>query len=94
MDRIAKWISELVLLVLLLALLGLVASVVFGTGIPFLAGIQDNIMKVLGVLAKNQVIGLIALAILAGIYNTCAAGSSGGSAQAASGPPPGGPPTG
>lgn len=69
-DRARSWIVKITELGLLLVALGIVLQILFGTAVPFLGGdIVGNLMKLLGALGSNGVVGLVAIAVILYLFN-------------------------
>ena len=76
MNRIKGWIGELTDITVSLVALGVAAAIVFGDAVPFLDSVLSNLIGVIDSLGQNGVVGIIVLAILAGMY-----GGRGGSSM-------------
>ena len=68
MNRIKGWIGELTDITVSLVALGVAAAIVFGDAVPFLDSVLSNLIGVIDSLGQNGVVGIIVLAILAGMY--------------------------
>ena len=69
-NRTRDWIVRITELGLLLIALGVVLQILFGTAVPFIGGdIVGNLMKLVGALGNNGVVGLIAIAIILYLFN-------------------------
>ena len=62
-------IGSLTGIVVALVGLGVAAGVVFGSGVPFVGGVLDNLLALVDTLGANGLIGLIVLAVLLDPYN-------------------------
>ena len=51
-----------------LVALGVAAGVVFGSGVPFVGGVLDNLLDLVNTLGANGLVGLIVLAVLLEMY--------------------------
>ena len=45
------------------------AGVVFGSGVPFVGSVLDNLLALVDTLGANGLVGLIVLAVLLDLYN-------------------------
>ncbi len=61
-------IGSLTGIIVSLVALGVAAGVVFGSGVPFVGGVLDNMLSLVGTLGDNGLIGLIVLAVLLDMY--------------------------
>ena len=68
MNRIKGWIGELTDITVALVALGVAAGVVFGMDVPFVGAVLSNLIDVINTLGDAGVVGIIALAILSGMY--------------------------
>ena len=51
-----------------LVALGVAAGVVFGSGVPFVGGVLDNLLNLVNTLGGEGLVGLIVLAVLLDLY--------------------------
>ena len=51
-----------------LVALGVAAGVVFGSGVPFVGGVLDNLLDLVNTLGSQGLVGLIVLAVLLELY--------------------------
>ena len=68
-EEIRKWISEFIEIFLLLAALGLIAEILFGSKVPFGGGIIANLTGLVRTLGENGFVGLIALGTVFLLFN-------------------------
>ena len=69
-DKGKAWIVRITELGLLIIALKIVLQILFGTTVPFLDNnIIDNLIKLLNSLNSNDVVGLIAIAIVLYLFN-------------------------
>ncbi len=64
-----KYIGEIIELSLLLVALGVAAEILFGPAVPFLGGVVTNLVGLIGTLAENGFVGLVALGVI--LYLFC-----------------------
>jgi len=64
LDNVKTWIKDITEVGLSLIALGVVAEIIFGSGIPFVGGIVANLTALIATLGGAGVAGLIALAII------------------------------
>ena len=62
-------IGQLTSIIVALILLGVVAGVVFGSGLPFVDGVLDGLLGLVNTLGDNGLVGLIVLAVLLHLYS-------------------------
>ena len=62
-------IGQLTSIIVALILLGVVAGVVFGSGLPFVGGVLDGLLGLVNTLGDNGLVGLIVLAVLLHLYS-------------------------
>ena len=68
--KVKEWVDRIVEMGLLLVALGVVMQILFGSAVPFLGGdITGNLVKLVGSLGSNGVVGLIAIAIILHLFN-------------------------
>ena len=69
-DRVTRWIGDIVELGLALVALGIVIQILFGDAASFLtADIVGNLIALIKSLGDNGLVGLIALAIILYLYH-------------------------
>ena len=61
-------IGSLTGIIVSLVALGVAAGVVFGSGVPFVGGVLDNILNLVNTLGGEGLVGLIVLAVLLDLY--------------------------
>lgn len=61
-------IGSLTGIIVSLVALGVAAGVVFGSGVPFVGGVLDNLLDLVNTLGANGLVGLIVLAVLLEMY--------------------------
>ena len=61
-------IGSLTGIVVSLVALGVAAGVVFGSGVPFVGGVLDNLLGLVNTLGGEGLVGLIVLAVLLDLY--------------------------
>ena len=61
-------IGSLTGIIVSLVALGVAAGVVFGSGVPFVGGVLDNLLDLVNTLGANGLVGLIVLAVLLDMY--------------------------
>ena len=61
-------IGSLTGIIVSLIALGVAAGVVFGSGVPFVGGVLDNLLDLVNTLGANGLVGLIVLAVLLEMY--------------------------
>ena len=69
MGKIKGWIGELTDIAVALVALGVAAGVVFGD-VPFVGAVLGNLIDLINALGDNDVVGIIVLAILSGMYGS------------------------
>lgn len=68
MDQVRTIIGQLVDILLALVALAIVATVLFGTNLPFFGGVVNNLVGIVDSLGKNGLVGLIALGIILWLF--------------------------
>jgi hypothetical protein len=68
LEEVKKWLSEITEIFLLLVALGIVFEILAGPNVPFFGGIVQNLTGLLTILGKEQLVGLIALAIIVYLF--------------------------
>ena len=61
-------IGSLTGIIVSLVALGVAAGVVFGSGVPFVGGVLDNLLGLVNTLGGEGLVGLIVLAVLLEMY--------------------------
>ena len=61
-------IGSLTGIIVSLVALGVAAGVVFGSGVPFVGGVLDNLLDLVNTLGSQGLVGLIVLAVLLELY--------------------------
>ena len=61
-------IGSLTGIIVSLVALGVAAGVVFGSGVPFVGGVLDNLLDLVNKLGGEGLVGLIVLAVLLELY--------------------------
>jgi len=61
-------IGSLTGIIVSLVALGVAAGVVFGSGVPFVGGVLDNLLDLVNKLGGEGLVGLIVLAVLLDLY--------------------------
>lgn len=61
-------IGSLTGIIVSLVALGVAAGVVFGSGVPFVGGVLDNLLNLVNTLGGEGLVGLIVLAVLLDMY--------------------------
>ncbi|MFL2706720.1 MAG: hypothetical protein ACJ0HC_02335 [Gammaproteobacteria bacterium] len=61
-------IGSLTGIIVSLVALGVAAGVVFGSGVPFVGGVLDNLLGLVNTLGGEGLVGLIVLAVLLDMY--------------------------
>jgi|TARA_B110000305_G_C19344480_1_gene590917 hypothetical protein len=61
-------IGSLTGIIVSLIALGVAAGVVFGSGVPFVGGVLDNLLGLVNTLGGEGLVGLIVLAVLLDMY--------------------------
>ena len=68
LNNIRDLIGSLTGIIVSLVALGVAAGVVFGSGVPFVGGVLDNLLDLVNTLGANGLVGLIVLAVLLDMY--------------------------
>ena len=68
LNNIRDIIGSLTGIIVSLVALGVAAGVVFGSGVPFVGGVLDNLLDLVNTLGGNGLVGLIVLAVLLDMY--------------------------
>ena len=68
LNNVRDLIGSLTGIIVSLIALGVAAGVVFGSGVPFVGGVLDNLLDVVSTLGANGLVGLIVLAVLLEMY--------------------------
>ncbi len=69
MDKVRTVIGQLVDIGLALIAVAIVATVLFGSTLPFFGGVVGNLIGVVDSLGKNGLVGLIALGIIVWLFS-------------------------
>tara|TARA_B100000405_G_C16625591_1_gene389368 strand:+ start:430 stop:648 length:219 start_codon:yes stop_codon:yes gene_type:complete len=68
LNNVRDLIGSLTGIIVSLVALGVAAGVVFGSGVPFVGGVLDNLLDLVNTLGANGLVGLIVLAVLLEMY--------------------------
>ena len=68
LNNVIDLIGSLTGIIVSLIALGVAAGVVFGSGVPFVGGVLDNLLDLVNTLGANGLVGLIVLAVLLEMY--------------------------
>ena len=68
LNNIRDIIGSLTGIIVSLVALGVAAGVVFGSGVPFVGGVLDNLLGLVNTLGGECLVGLIVLAVLLDMY--------------------------
>ena len=68
LNNVRDLIGALTGIIVSLIALGVAAGVVFGSGVPFVGGVLDNLLDLVNTLGANGLVGLIVLAVLLEMY--------------------------
>ena len=68
LNNIRDIIGSLTGIIVSLVALGVAAGVVFGSGVPFVGGVLDNLLDLVNTLGSQGLVGLIVLAVLLEMY--------------------------
>ena len=68
LNNVRDLIGSLTGIIVSLIALGVAAGVVFGSGVPFVGGLPDNLLDLVNTLGANGLVGLIVLAVLLEMY--------------------------
>ena len=68
LNNIRDIIGSLTGIIVSLVALGVAAGVVFGSGVPFVCGVLDNLLGLVNTLGGEGLVGLIVLAVLLDMY--------------------------
>ena len=68
LNNVRDLIGSLTGFIVSLIALGVAAGVVFGSGVPFVGGVLDNLLDLVNTLGANGLVGLIVLAVLLEMY--------------------------
>ena len=68
LNNIRYIIGSLTGIIVSLVALGVAAGVVFGSGVPFVGGVLDNLLGLVNTLGGEGLVGLIVLAVLLDMY--------------------------
>ena len=68
LNNVRDLIGSLTGIIVSLIALGVAAGVVFGSGVPFVGGVLDNLLDLVNTLGANGLVGLIVLAVLLELY--------------------------
>ena len=68
LNNIRDIIGSLTGIIVSLVALGVAAGVVFGSGVPFVGGVLDNLLNLVNTLGGEGLVGLIVLAVLLDMY--------------------------
>ena len=68
LNNVRDLIGSLTGIIVSLIALGVAAGVVYGSGIPFVGGVLDNLLDLVNTLGANGLVGLIVLAVLLEMY--------------------------
>ena len=68
LNNVRDLIGSVTGIIVSLIALGVAAGVVFGSGVPFVGGVLDNLLDLVNTLGANGLVGLIVLAVLLEMY--------------------------
>ena len=68
LNNVRDLIGSLTGIIVSLIALGVAAGVVFGSGVPFVGGVLDNLLDLVNTLGANGLVGLNVLAVLLEMY--------------------------
>jgi len=68
LNNVRDLIGSLTGIIVSLVALGVAAGVVFGSGVPFVGGVLDNLLDLVNTLGGQGLVGLIVLAVLLEMY--------------------------
>ena len=68
LNNVRDLIGSLTGIIVSLIALGVAAGVVFGSGVPFVGEVLDNLLDLVNTLGANGLVGLIVLAVLLEMY--------------------------
>ena len=68
LNNVRDLIGSLTGIIVSLIALGVAAGVVFGSGVPFVGGVLDNLLDLVNTLGANGLVGLIVPAVLLEMY--------------------------
>ena len=68
LNNVRDLIGSLTGIIVSLIALGVAAGEVFGSGVPFVGGVLDNLLDLVNTLGANGLVGLIVLAVLLEMY--------------------------
>ena len=68
LNNIRDIIGSLTGIIVSLVALGVAAGFVFGSGVPFVGGVLDNLLGLVNTLGGEGLVGLIVLAVLLDMY--------------------------
>ena len=68
LNTLRDFIGSLTGIIVSLVALGVAAGVVFGSGVPFVGGVLDNLLNLVNTLGGEGLVGLIVLAVLLDLY--------------------------
>ena len=68
LNNIRDIIGSFTGIIVSLVALGVAAGVVFGSGVPFVGGVLDNLLGLVNTLGGEGLVGLIVLAVLLDMY--------------------------
>jgi hypothetical protein len=68
MDKVKTAIGQIVDILLALVALAIVATVLFGSNLPFFGGVVGNLVGIVRDLGANGLVGLIAMAIILWLF--------------------------
>ena len=68
LEEIKRWLGEVTEIFLLLLALGIILEILFGSAVPFFAGIVPNLTALLNNLGDNGLVGLLALSIVLWLF--------------------------
>jgi len=68
-NTVKGWVREFIDVAILFIAVGVVAQIIFGSEVPFFAGITQNLMEFIKSIGSNGVVGLIALFVIIWVFN-------------------------
>ncbi|MHC4084243.1 MAG: hypothetical protein ACYSWZ_12055 [Planctomycetota bacterium] len=69
LEEVKRWLGEIIEIALLLVAIGIICEILFGSTVPFFAGIVTNLTGVLNNFGDNGLIGLIAMGIILWVFH-------------------------
>ena len=69
LEEVKRWLGEIIEIALLLVAIGIICEILFGTTVPFFAGIVPNLTNVLNNFGDNGLVGLIGMGIILWVFH-------------------------